>query len=530
LPKDIQYSSDARFKLREGVNKLAKAVVTTLGPRGKNVGIDTQGDTVNVIHDGVSVAKQVVLKDPLENMGAKLVRQAASKTNDTAGDGTTTSVLISAEIINKGLDELEAEGSTVNPMIMRRGFEKAVDVVVKEIDKLKTEVKEGEIQKIATISAQSEEIGKLIAEALQQVGKDGIVTVEEGKATELSVEYKEGMELLSGYLSSYFVTNTDKNEVELERPVILITDKKLNNLQDMLPALEKFVAMKAESLFIIAPDVTGEALTTLVLNRIQGRFKLLAVKAPGFGENVREMLEDIAVLTGGTVISDEVGTKMDVITAEDFGRADKVWADKTTFRIIGGKGDKQAIDARVSQIKAAVERATHDYDREEFQKRVAKLKSGVGIINIGAATEVEFKDAKERVTDAVSATKAALDDGIVTGGGLTLLKVRKSLLPLIGTLKGDEKLGAQILYDALVEPFRWIVKNSGGDPEEALIKVESSTDLNFGFNALTLEFGDISEVIDPAKVTKEAVINAVSVAMMVLTTEALIAEEYVAPK
>jgi len=530
MAKDIVYDKEARKKLRDGVNKLAKAVVTTLGPRGRNVGIDNPTDSIQVIHDGVTVARQVILKDPHENMGAKLVRQAASKTADTAGDGTTTATLLAQVIINKGLDEIEKENVEVaaNPMIMRLGFEQAVSIVLKEIDKLKTEVKEHDIQKVATISAQSEEIGKLITEALEKVGRDGVVTVEEGKSMELSIDFKEGMEFDRGYISGYFVTN-DKGEAEIERPAILVTDKKFSGLQEILPALEKFMDAKntsqAESFFVISPDVTGEALTTLVLNKIQGRVTALAVKAPGFGESTREMLEDIAVLTGGKLVSEEAGVKMEAIQVSDFGKADKVWADKNNCRIIGGKGTKEAIAARVSKIKAEIERATNDYDKEQLQRRVAKLVSGVGIINVGAPTEVQFKDAKERVIDAVAATKAALEDGIVTGGGITLLKVRKALLPLIESLKGEQKLGAQILYDALAEPFKWIVQNAGGDSNKALDIVEHAIDPNYGYNALTMEFGDISEVIDPAKVTKEVVTNAVSVAMMVLTMACAIADE-----
>ncbi len=524
MAKSILYGQEARDALRQGVNKLAEAVVTTLGPRGRNVAIDQPPDSVNVNHDGVTVAKQVILKDPHQNMGAKLVRQAASKTADVAGDGTTTATLLAKVIINKGLDEIEKENSVVNPMIMRLGFEKAVDLIVKEIDKLKTEVKGDEIEKVATISAQSEEIGKLIAEALHKVGRDGVVTVEEGKSMEMTVDYKEGMEFDRGVISNYFYTS-DKGEAEIEKPILLITDKKLGSLQDILPALELYVNAKAESFFVVAPDVSGEAVAALIINKLKGIVKSLAVRAPGIGGNTREVLEDIAALTGGVVISDEAGRKMEEIQITDFGRADKIWADKDSCRIIGGKGDKVKIDARVIKIRAEIEKATNDYDKEQLQARIAKLVSGVGIINVGAPTEVEYNDAKERVIDAVAATKAALEDGIVTGGGVTLLKVRKELAPLIGKLRGDQKLGVQILYDALAEPFKWIVKNAGGNPEEALNKVESSSDFNFGYNALTMEFGDISEVIDPAQVTKAVVIHAVSVAMMVLTTECLIADE-----
>lgn len=543
--RDIQYGSEARASLKAGVNKLAKAVVTTLGPRGRNVGLDTQQkNTVNVVHDGVTVANEVILKDTFENMGAKLVRQAASKTADTAGDGTTTATLLAQVIINKGLDEIEKEAEVAaNPMIMRTGFEKAKSLIIEEIDKLKIDVKDSEIQKVATISAQSEEIGKLIAEALHKVGRDGLVTVEEGKKMELSVEYKEGMEFDRGVISSYFYTNNDKGEAEIDNVAVLLLDKKVSVLAELLPALEKFIALKrgstVESLFIIAPDIEGEALMALVMNKLGNNIKSIAVKTPGIGEQQGEMLGDIAVLTGAKVVSQEAGLELEKFDPEWFGKADKIWADKSNCRIIGGKGEKDAITKRVSQIKTDVDKATNDWDKEGLRTRVAKLVSGVGIINVGAPTEVQFRDSKERVIDAVAATKAALEDGIVTGGGITLLKVRRVLLPLIELTKGDEKLGVQILYEALAEPFKWIVKNAGGNPEEALAKVEGTgryvvsnavngtTDdpANYGYNALTMEFGDISDVIDPAKVTKEVVINAVSVGMMVLTTECLIADE-----
>ena len=523
MAKQIIYSKEARAKLKEGVDKLANAVVITLGPKGRNVAIDKKWGAPNVIHDGVSVAKEIELKDPFENMGAQLVKEASSKTSDVAGDGTTTATLLAQTIINKGFEKLN--GNT-NPMILKLGMEKAVEAVVEEIKKMAVPLKDSDVAKVATISAQSEQIGKLIAEALKKVGKDGIVTVEEGRALSTEVEYKEGMEFDKGYASAYFVTNPDKMEAEIEDPYILITDKKISSMQEFLPFLENF-AKTAKNLVIIADEIEGEALALLVVNKLKGVFNSIAVKAPGFGDRRKEMLEDIAILTGGKLISEDTGTKLESVTIEDLGRADKVWSDKENTRIIGGKGSKISLNARIAQIKKQIEETSSDFDKEKLQERLAKLAGGAAVINVGAATEVELKDKKERVNDAVAATKAALEEGIVPGGGVTLLRARKVLEKLLKETKNeDEKVGIQILYDALSEPIKRIVENAGADSSLTLKEVEGSSVKDFGFNVISMKYGSMIEagVIDPAKVTRSAVQNAASVGMMVLTTEALVTD------
>jgi len=526
MAKKLVYSKEARENLQAGVNKLADAVATTLGPKGRNVAVDKKWGAPNVIHDGVSVAKEIELEDPFENMGAQLVKEAASKTNDVAGDGTTTATLLAQSIINNGFKNVTAGA---NPMILRIGMEKGADVVVSEVKKLSKTLKENEIEKVATISAQDEQIGKLISEALTKVGKDGVVTVEEGRGLEMSYDLKEGMEFDKGYASAYFVTNPDRMEAEIEDPFILITDKKVSNLQELLPFLENLVKV-SKNLVIIADDIEGEALATLAVNKMRGVFNTLAVKAPGFGDRRKEMLEDIAILTGGTVISDETGMKFENVTPEMCGRAEKVWADKENTRIIGGKGDPKKIQARIAQIKRAIEETTSEFDREKLQERLAKLTGGVAVINVGAATEVELKEKKERVNDAVAATKAALEEGIVPGGGVTLLLARKALVPLIASLSGDEKTGVETLFQALGEPVRWIAKNAGADDGWVLKTIEEKSKLakngDYGFNAKTMVFGSMLEagIVDPAKVTRSAVQNAVSVGTSVLTTEALVTD------
>lgn len=525
MAKQIIYSAEAQQKLIEGVNKLAKAVVTTLGPKGRNVAIDKKWGGPTVLHDGVSVAKEIELPDPFENMGAQMVKEAASKTNDVAGDGTTTATALAQAIINIGFKNVTAGA---NPMILQKGLEKAVEVVVAEIRKMATPVKNDDVAKVATISAQNDQIGALIAEALTKVGKDGVVTVEEGRGLEMSIDYKEGMEFDKGYASPYFVTNSDRMEAEVDDPYILITDQKISNLEEMLPFLESLIKV-SKNLVVIADDIDGQALATLVLNKLKGTFNALVVKAPGFGDRRKEMLEDIAILTGGTVISGDTGRKLDTVTLEDCGRADKVWADKENTRIIGGKGDKKALSARVAQIKTAIDHTTSDFDKEKFQERLAKLSGGVAVINVGAATEVEMKDKKERVNDAVAATKAALEEGIVPGGGVALLKARKVLEILKKNLiSDDEKTGADILWKALSEPMRAIAQNAGADAGWIVREVEqySGKEVNYGYNVMTNTFGDMltAGVVDPAKVTRTAVENAASVGMMVLTTEALITD------
>ncbi len=523
MAKQIRFGEEARQSLVKGVNALAKAVVTTLGPKGRNVAVDKKWGAPNVIHDGVTVAKEIELEDPFENMGAQLVKEAASKTNDNAGDGTTTATLLAQSIVSLGMKNVTAGA---NPMILRDGIEKAVTAVIKEVKAMAKPVKAGDVTKVATISAQNQEIGEKIAEALQKVGKDGVVTVEEGRGLEIAIEYKEGMEFDKGYASAYFVTNTDRMEAEIESPYILITDKKISNLQEMLPFLESLVKV-TKNLVIIADDIEGEALATLVVNKLRGTFNTLAIKAPGFGDRRKEMLEDIAILTGGTVISEDTGRKLESVTLDDCGRADKVWADKENSRIIGGKGDQKAIDGRISQIRRAIDNTTSDFDREKLQERLAKLSGGVAVITVGAATEVEMKEKKERVNDAVAATKAALEEGIVPGGGTALLKARKVLPKLKDSLKvADEQVGVEVLYQALSEPLRWIAKNAGADDGWVLKTIESNKTAGFGFNAMSMEFESMFDagIVDPAKVTRSAVQNAASVGIMILTTEALVTD------
>lgn len=528
MAKQIQFGEEARASLVKGVNTLAKAVITTLGPKGRNVALEKKWGAPTVVHDGVTVAKEIELKDPFENMGVQLAKEAASKTNDNAGDGTTTATVLAQAIVNEGMKYVTAGA---NPMILREGVNKAVTAVLKQIHTMARPVKDEDVVRVATISAQDETIGKLIAEALNKVGKDGVVTVEEGRTMEMEVVYKEGMEFDKGYVSPYFVTNADKMESEIENPYILITDKKISALNEFLPFLENLVKV-SKNFVIIADDIEGEALAALIVNRLKGTFNSLAIKAPGFGDRRKEMLEDIAILTGGTVISDATGRTLESVTVEDCGRADKVWADKENTRIIGGKGDKKALSARIAQIKAAIQKTTSDFDREKLQERLAKLSGGVAVINVGAATEVEMKEKKERVNDAVAATKAALEEGIVPGGGVTLLKARKVLPALKDSLTvEDQKIGVEILYQALEQPIRWIVKNAGEDDGWVIKTVEekdkdAKKDTDFGFNAMTGGFESMLKagIVDPAKVTRSAVQNAASVGTMVLTTECLVAD------
>lgn len=526
MAKQIKFSEDARQKLALGVNKLAKAVVTTLGPRGRNVALDRKWGAPTIVHDGVTVAKEIELEDPFENMGAQLVKEVASKTNDVAGDGTTTSTLLTQAMVNLGLRNVTAGA---NPMILKRGVELAVEEVVKQIKKMAKTIpisNTAEITNVATISAANSEIGKLITEAIQKVGKDGIVTVEEGKGLQMEIEYKEGMEFDRGYASAYFVTNSEKMEAEVEDAYLLITDKKITAVSDLLPFLEKFVKV-SKNLVIVADEVEGEALATLVVNKLRGTFNALVVKAPGFGDRRKAMLEDIAILTGGTVISEDLGKKLENVEVEDCGRADKVWADKENCRIIGGKGDRTKIKARIGQIRREVDASTSEFDKENLQKRLAKLSGGAAVINVGAATEVELKEKKERVNDAVAATKAALEEGIVAGGGVTLLQARKSLTELKKKLGfEEEKTGVDIVYHALAEPVRMIAANAGADAGWVLRKIEESKDGDFGFDAMTLEFGSMMKkgVVDPAKVVRSALENAASVSTMILTTEALVTD------
>ncbi len=520
--KQLKFADDARTALASGVNALAKAVITTLGPRGRNVALDKKWGGPSVVHDGVSVAKEIELADPFANMGAQLVKQAAEKTSDAAGDGTTTATALAQAIVNQGMKNITA-GS--NPMSLKRGIDKGVEAVVSEIKKLAKPIKsQEEISQVATISAGDTEIGAKIAEALEKVGRDGVVTVEEGKTLTIDIKYTEGMEFDKGYASAYFAAKSEKMEAEVVSPYILITDKKISSIQDLLPFLENFVKV-SKSLVIIADDVEGEALATLVVNRLKGTFDVLAVKAPGFGDRRKAMLEDIAILTGGTVISEDTGRTFEHVKIEDLGQADKVWSDKDNTRIIGGKGTKAAITARIRQIKEEMDRTTSEFDKEKLQERLAKLSGGVAVINVGAATEVELNDRKERVKDAVGATKAAIEEGIVPGGEVTLIRAAKVLDSL--RLTGEEAVGVDILRFALEQPFRLLVRNAGLDDGYFLKVVKDAKEIDTGVNVANggevgsmIKFG----VVDPAKVTRSALQNAASVGTMILTTECLVTE------
>lgn len=524
MAKQLKFAEEARQALLNGVEVVAKAVVTTLGPKGRNVAIDKKWGAPTVVHDGVTVAKEIELKDPFENMGAQLAKEAASKTNDLGGDGTTTSTVLTHAIVSAGLKNITAGA---NPMILRKGLEKASEEVIRELKKMAKPVKnQEEVEQVATISAADETIGKLIAEALQKVGKDGVVTVEEGKGLQMDIEYTEGMEFDKGYASAYFVTDTARMETSIENPYILITDKKIASIQELVPFLESFVKV-SKSLVIIADDFDSEALATLVVNKLRGILNVLAVKAPGFGDRRKAMLADIAVLTGATVISEDTGRKFENVTVEDCGQAAKVWSNADNCRIIGGKGVKKAIDARVTQLRREIDGTDSEFDREKLQERLAKLTGGVAVINVGAATEVEMKEKKERVVDAVSATKAAIEEGIVAGGGVAVLQARRTLKALaLKTTIADEKIGVDILHGALAQPMYWIAKNAGADAGWVVKEVENSKDKNHGYDAMTDSFGDMIKkgIVDPVKVTRLALQNAVSVGTMILTTEALITD------
>jgi chaperonin GroEL len=528
MAKQLKFGKDARKSLIVGIDTVAKAVVTTLGPKGRNIALDKKWGAPNIVHDGVSVAKEIDLPDPFENMGAQLVKEAASKTSDNAGDGTTTSTLLAQVMTQEGMKHT-ARGA--NPMVVKKGMEKAVEAVVTQLRKMAKPIKgKEEITQVASVSAGDSEIGAKIAEALDKVGKNGVVTVEEGKGLTIDIEYKEGMEFDRGYASAYFVTNPDKMEAEIEDAYLLITDKKISSIQDLLPFLEKFVKV-SKNLVIIADEIEGEALATLVVNKLRGTFNVLAVKAPGFGDRRKEMLEDITILTGGTVISEDTGRTFESVEVTDLGQAEKVWADKDNARIIGGKGDKKAIEARIESIKKQIKDTDSDFDKEKFEERLAKLSGGVAQINVGAATEIELNDKKERVKDAVGATKAAIEEGIVPGGETAFLRAREVLKTL--KIEGmddkrneDLRLGKDIVYSALEQPIRWLIKNAGDDDELAIQKIKMSKDADYGYNALTSEFGSMIKmgIVDPVKVTRCALQNAASVAMMVLTTEGLVTD------
>jgi len=524
MAKQLLFSEKARQKILRGTEILARAVVTTLGPRGRNVALERKWGAPNVVHDGVTVAKEIELEDPWENMGAQLVKEAASKTNDVAGDGTTTATLLAWSMIAEGLKNVTAGA---NPMLVKKGIEKATARAVEALKKNAKPIKgQEEIAQVATISAADPAIGEKIAEALQKVGRDGVITVEEGRGLELDIDYKEGMEFDQGFVSPYFVTNPENMEAVVEKPYILITDKKISSVQEILPFLENIVKV-TKNFVIIADDIEGEALATLVVNKLRGTFNVLAVKAPGFGDRRKEMLADIAVLTGGTVISEDTGRKLESVEPTDCGQADKVIADKDNCQIIGGKGDPAQIKARIEQIKNAIARTDSDYDREKLEERLAKLSGGVAVINVGAATEVELKEKQERVKDAVEATKAAVEEGVLPGGGVAFLHAKKALEE-VKAENEEERVGVEIVRQALEQPVRWLAKNSGEDDGYVLKKIEEklAQTPDFGFNALTGKFEEMLKagVLDPLKVSRSALQNAASVAAMVLTTEVLISD------
>ncbi|HNZ84386.1 MAG TPA: chaperonin GroEL [Candidatus Woesebacteria bacterium] len=529
MAKQLKFGQDARQSLLNGINTLADAVITTLGPKGRNVAIDKKWGGPTVIHDGVSVAKEIELENPYENMGAQLIKEAASKTNDIAGDGTTTATVLAQAIANKGLQNVAAGA---NPMIIRRGLEKGLAAVIKELDGMKKDIKADDkdsIEQVATISAGDAEIGKRIAEAVVKVGRDGLITAEEGKGLFLETKETSGMEFDQGFLSPYFATNTETMEAIIDNPYIVITDKKISSIQEILPFLEKLVKL-TKNFVIIADDIDGEALATLVVNKIRGTFNVLAVKAPGFGDRRKAMLEDIAVLTNGQVISEDLGIKFDTAEPSDYcGRADSVTADKDKTRILGGAGAEVDIKNRVSQLRAQMSKTDSDYDQEKFQERISKLVGGAIVLQVGGATEVEMKERLERVKDAIDATKAAVEEGILPGGGVALLKASLKL-DEVKANNDEEKVGLDILKYALEQPIRRLAQNSGEDAGYIfnLIKDNVAKDpkSDYGYNAATGKMESMVKagILDPAKVTKSALTNAVSVSTMILTTDVLITD------
>jgi chaperonin GroEL len=520
LAKQISFDETARRSLKKGIDRLADAVKVTIGPKGRNVVLDKKFGSPTITNDGVTIARDIELDDPFENMGAQLLKEVATKTDDVAGDGTTTAVVLGQAMVAEGLRVVTAGA---NPMVVKRGIEKAVEAVVEEIKRVARPVdNRAQISAVAAISAADPEVGEIIAEVMDKVGKDGVITVEEGQSLGLEKEYTEGMQFDRGYISAYFVTNPDRMEAVLENAFIVITDKKISSIQDMLPALEKAVQL-GKPVLIIAEDVDGEALATLVVNKLKGTISVIAVKAPGFGDRRKEMLRDIATLTGGTVISEEIGRKLDSVTAEDFGKARRVVATKDDTTIVDGEGSPDMIKARMTQIKAQIEDTTSDYDREKLQERLAKLAGGVAVIKVGAATEVELKEKKHRIEDALSTTRAAVEEGIVAGGGTTLLQA----IPVLEKLKleGDAQVGVDIVRKALEAPARQIADNAGQSGEVVVSKVRGMK-TGEGYDALANEYGDMFKkgIVDAAKVTRSALQNAASIAAMVLTTETLITD------
>jgi chaperonin GroEL len=520
MAKQIIFGEEARHALKKGVDVLANAVKVTLGPKGRPVALDKKWGAPTVIDDGVNIAKDIELPDPFENMGVQLVKEAASKTNDACGDGTTTSTILAAAIINEGFKNIAAGAE---PLSLKRGIEKATDAIMDELAKVSTPVKGKEqIVQVATITAKDTEIGILIADVMEKVGKDGVITIEESKGTKYETEYVEGMQFDRGYISGYFVTDAARMETVLEDPYILITDKKVSAISEILPSLEKILQV-TKNLLIIAEDVDGEALATLVVNKLRGTLNVLAVKAPGFGDRRKAILQDVAILTGGTVISEEVGRKLDSVTAEDLGRARRVVADKDKTTIIEGKGSPEAIQDRIKQLKAQIDETESDFDREKLQERQARLAGGVAVIKVGAATETEMKEKKHRVEDALSATRAAVEEGILPGGGISLLNSLEVLKKL--DVSGDELTGVNIVKKVVEEPIRWIANNAGKDGAVIADAVKKSP-VGVGYNAEADQFGNMVEmgIIDPTKVVRSALENATSIANMVLITESLVAD------
>jgi chaperonin GroEL len=520
LAKQLSFDETARRSLKKGIDRLADAVRVTIGPKGRNVVLDKKFGSPTITNDGVTIARDIELEDPFENMGAQLVKEVATKTDDVAGDGTTTAVVLAHAMVSEGLRNVTAGA---NPMQIKGGIEKAVDAVVEEVKRVARSVDNREqISAVAAISAADPEVGEIIAEVMDKVGKDGVITVEEGQSLGLEKEYTEGMQFDRGYISAYFVTNPDRMEAVLENAFILITDKKISSIQDMLPALEKAVQL-SKPVLIIAEDIDGEALATLVVNKLKGTISVLAVKAPGFGDRRKEMLRDIATLTGGTVISEEIGRKLDSVTAEDFGKARRIVATKDDTTLVDGEGSPDAIKARMTQIKAQIEETTSDYDREKLQERLAKLAGGVAVIKVGAATEVELKEKKHRIEDALSTTRAAVEEGIVAGGGTTLLQA----IPALDKVKltGDAQVGVDIVRKALEAPARQIADNAGQSGEVVVAKVKTLKS-GEGYDALAGAYGDMftKGIVDAAKVTRSALQNAASIAAMVLTTETLVTD------
>ncbi|MCZ7540586.1 MAG: chaperonin GroEL [Anaerolineae bacterium] len=527
MPKQLVFDQEARNGLRNGIDMLAKAVMTTLGPKGRNVAIDKKWGAPTITHDGVSVAKEIELEDPFENMGAQLLKEAATKTNDIAGDGTTTATALAYYMVTEGLRNLAAGA---NPMLLKRGIEAATQAVSRRLGEMAIEINtKEEIASVAAISAQDREIGELIADVMDKVGKDGVITVEESKGLEFETEYVEGMQFDRGFISPYFMTNPETQEAIIQDAYILIHDKKISAANDLVPILEKLLQIGKRELVIIAEDVDGEALATLVLNKLRGMLNVVAVKAPGFGDRRKAMLQDIAVLTGGTVITEELGRKLESVTMADLGRAGKVVVDKNNTTIVDGAGDEKAIKGRIEEIRVETDNSTSDYDREKLQERLAKLSGGVAVIGVGAATEVELKEKKHRVEDALSATRAAVEEGIVPGGGVALINAMAALDGL--TLEyDDEHTGVHIVRKALQMPLRGIVQNAGLDggviQQQVLAEQKAKNNPNIGYDVMRGEFVDMIKagIIDPAKVTKGALENAASIASMILTTEALITD------